>query len=289
MTATKCLSAPSNGEIFNLYDDIITFNIGGQIHSTRRSTINENVDSQSLLSLIIKDQTKIQLDKNGHYFIDRDGKYFSYILNYFREKKLNLPENFNELKQLFSEAKFYQIDRLINEIENHLNKKNEVNNEFSSGINFTLISNIEKHRRILKIIGPLSLIKLFPIKLIGEHFLNVISSFKHPKDILCQLSFSFDEKQIACQPIDQLQRFVLTKQARKMNFTVSYCDDYFYIPIEYDIMLRDELAQIILDKYNGRLLNSKITYDDSKNLVEIWFMPKEFEETCSNASRKSVH
>ena len=72
--------------------------IGGKIYSTKRSTINENVDSKSLLSLIIKNQTKIRLDYNGQYFIDRDGKYFCYILNYFREKKLILPENFNELK-----------------------------------------------------------------------------------------------------------------------------------------------------------------------------------------------
>jgi lipid II:glycine glycyltransferase (peptidoglycan interpeptide bridge formation enzyme) len=122
-------------------DDIITFNIGGHIHSTTRSTINENVDCQSLLALIITNQTPTQLDNNGHYFIDRDGSYFRYILNYFRDKKLYLPENFTELKQLCLEAKYYQIDRLINEIENRLNTNNEHIKQLQIGLNFTLISN----------------------------------------------------------------------------------------------------------------------------------------------------
>ncbi|CAF3752582.1 unnamed protein product [Rotaria socialis] len=278
MTATQCLSISSNRNIFNGNNDIITFNIGGHIYSTRRSTINENLDSQSYLSLIVKNQTKIQLDNNGHYFIDRDGKYFCYILNYFREKKLILPENFNELKQLFSEAKFYQIDGLINEIENHLNKTNETNKEYHRGFQFTLISNLEKNGKILKLIGPLKLITFFHIKLIGEKFLNIISSFKNPQDILCQLSFSFDENLIACQPIDQLQRFVLTKQARKMNLIVSYCDDYFYIPTERDIMSRHEFTQILLQMHNGKLLDSNIKHDDSQSLVEHWFLPTEFDE-----------
>ena len=142
-------------------DDIITFNIGGQIYSTTRLTINENVDSQSYLALIIRNQTTTKIDQNGHYFLDRDGIYFRYILNYFRDKKLILPENFTELKQFCSEAKFYQIDRLINEIENRLNTTNELNKQLQIGLNFTLISNLNQGSRILTLIGPLKLIRLF--------------------------------------------------------------------------------------------------------------------------------
>jgi hypothetical protein len=267
-------------------DDIITFNIGGQIYSTKRSTINENVDSQSYLSLIIKNQTKIQLDENSRYFIDRDGKYFSYILNYFRERKLLLPENFQEFKQLILEAKFYQIDRLINEIENRLNRSNENNH---IGFQLTLISKLNENRRLVKLIGPLKLISLFKIQLIGEKFLNIISSYVDPQKILCQLTFPFNEKLILCQPLDQLQKFVLAKQAKKMGLMVSYCEDYFYIPIECNTMARDEFSYLLLNKYNGKLLNTSITYDDSYNLIENWLLSTQSDEIYSNASLTSVH
>jgi hypothetical protein len=267
-------------------DDIVNFNIGGQIYSTKRSTINDNVDSQAFLALIIKNQTKIQLDENGRYFIDRDGKYFSLILNYLREKKLFLSENFQEFKQLISEAKFYQIDRLINEIENRLNRTNE-NNQI--GFQLTLISKLNQSQRILKLIGPLKFIFLFNIQSIGEKFLNIISSYVDPKNILCQFTFPFNEKLILCQPLDQLQKFVLAKQAKKMGLIVSYCEDYFYLPIQRDIMARDEFSYLLLNKYNGKLLNTNITHDDSCNLIENWLLSSQSDETYSNASQKSVH
>jgi hypothetical protein len=275
-------------DIFNS-NDIITFNIGGYIYSTRRSTINENVDSQSFLSLIIKNQTNIQLDNNGRYFIDRDGKYFCYILNYFREKKLLLPENFTEFKQLFFEAKFYQIDRLINEIENNLNRTNEKTQQSQIGFQFNLYSKFDQNKRIVKLIGPLKLISIFHIQLIGERFLNIISSFNDPKNILCQFTFPFNEKHISCQPFDLLQRLVLAKQAKKMGLIVSYCDDYFYIPLQREIISRDELAQLLLNKHNGKLLNTNIRDDDdSYTLIETWFLPIKSEEIYSNASITSV-
>ena len=142
------VKSPDN-ETKNFKDDIITFNIGGQIYSTTRSTINTNVDHQSYLALVTRNQSNTPLDHQGYYFIDRDGTYFRYILNYFREKKLILPENFAELKQLCSEAKFYQIDRLVNEIENRLNRNNEHQKQLEIGLNFTLISSLNQGGRIL--------------------------------------------------------------------------------------------------------------------------------------------
>lgn len=271
-------------------DDILTFNVGGKIYSTKRSTILDNVDSKSLLSLIIKNQTKYRLNKKGQYFIDRDGTYFCYILNYLRDKKLFLPNNFNELKQFLSEAKFYQIDRLINEIENRLNHTNEIKQSETDGFQMTIISNLNhQNKRILKIIGPLKLILFFNIQLIGKKFLNIISSFKDPENILCQLIFPYNEKLISCQPFDQLQRFVLAIQAKKMGLVVSYCEDYIYIPTERDIMSKDELSQLLLNKYQGKILNTNITYDESHNLVENWLLSTQSEETYSNASITSVH
>ena len=259
-------------------DEILTFNIGGQIYSTNRSTITNNVDCQSYLARIIRNETTILRDEHGHYFLDRDGIYFRYILNYFREKKLILPENFTELKQLCCEAKFYQIDRLVNEIENRLNTHNEHQKQLEIGLNFTLISNLNQGGRILTLIGPLKLIRFFQIDSLGKQFLKIISNFAEPANISCQCTFPLDDKLICCQPFDPLQRMVLAKQARKMAMAVSYCDDYFYIPIERHIMLRDEFAQLVLSQYHGKLLHTNITYEKSSNdgsytLVENWFIP----------------
>ncbi len=263
------------------HDDIVTFNIGGHIYSTTRSTITENIDCQSRLALIIQNQTPTQFDRHGHYFLDRDGTYFRYILNYLRDKKLLLPENFTELKQLCAEAKFYQIDRLINEIENRLNTVNEQNKQLEIGLNFTLISNLNQGGRILTLIGSLKLIRLFHIQSIGRQFLKIISNYTEPTNISCQCTFPFDDKLICCQAFDQLQRMVLAKQARKMGMAVSYCDDYVYIPIERSMMHRDEFAHLLLNKYHGKLLHTNITYeksstsnsDGSYTLVENWFLP----------------
>ncbi|CAF1248415.1 unnamed protein product [Adineta ricciae] len=282
MATSKCLSMlTTKADLCHNDDELIKLNIGGYCYTTKRSTINDNVDEQSYLALLIRKQTKTPY---GEYFIDRDGKYFRYILNYFREKMLLLPENFTELKQLLSEVQFYGIDRLKNDIENRLNRTNEQNLCLQSGLHLTLISKLNPKKTIVKLIGPLKLLSIFPIQFIGEEFLRIISSFSHPENILCQLTFPFDEKLISCQPFDQLQRFVLTKQARKMGLIVSYCDDYFYIPIEREIVSRDELAQLFFTKYNGKIVKTNVTHDDPCVLVENWLLSKQSDEIYSNSS-----
>ena len=52
-------------------------------------------------------------DGGGSFFIDRDGKLFRYILNFLRNDKLTLPENFAELVQLREEVDFYQIEPML--------------------------------------------------------------------------------------------------------------------------------------------------------------------------------
>ena len=272
-------------------DRILTFNIGGQIYSTKRSTIENNVDPQSFLALLINNPSPIQLDKNGHYFIDRDGKYFSYILNYFREKKLLVVENNDELKQLLVEAKFYQIDRLMNEIENRFNRNNEKNQRDPIGCSVVLISKLHDDRRVKKFIAPLKFIGLFSIQSIGEKFLKIISSsFRDLQKIQCQFTFPFGEKLISCQPLNQLERLVLAKQAKKMGLMVSYSEDYFYLPMERSGISRDELTALMSKKYQGKLFNSSIILDEGYHLVENWFLLADaMEEIYSNASLPSVH
>ncbi|KAH0619445.1 hypothetical protein JD844_000068 [Phrynosoma platyrhinos] len=52
-----------------------------------------------------------------HYFIDRDGEIFRYILSFLRTSKLLLPEDFKDFNLLYEEAKYYQLQPMIKELE----------------------------------------------------------------------------------------------------------------------------------------------------------------------------
>lgn len=57
-----------------------------------------------------------------HYFIDRDGKVFRFVLNFMRTGHLSLPQNFDDYETLLEEAKYYQLDEMCRQIEQKLNK-----------------------------------------------------------------------------------------------------------------------------------------------------------------------
>ena len=58
-----------------------------------------------------------KLGEDGSYFIDRDGTHFRHILNYLRTGKLVLPDDKVVRKELLSEAEFYRIDGILNELK----------------------------------------------------------------------------------------------------------------------------------------------------------------------------
>jgi hypothetical protein len=55
--------------------------------------------------------------EDGSYFIDRDGTCFRYILNYLRTGKLLLPEDQLVHKEVLEEARFYQIQSIIDKLK----------------------------------------------------------------------------------------------------------------------------------------------------------------------------
>ena len=55
--------------------------------------------------------------EDGSYFIDRDGTHFRYILNYLRTGQLVVPLDKIVRKELLTEAEFYQIEGIINELK----------------------------------------------------------------------------------------------------------------------------------------------------------------------------
>ena len=55
--------------------------------------------------------------EDGSYFIDRDGTHFRYILNYLRTGQLVVPEDNIVRRELLTEAEFYQVEGIINELK----------------------------------------------------------------------------------------------------------------------------------------------------------------------------
>lgn len=89
---------------------VVELNVGGQLYTTSLPTLLKDPDS--LLSAMFSGKQKIPRDSRGRFFIDRDGILFRYILDYLRNSKLALPENFSERDRLFVEAEYFRMKGL---------------------------------------------------------------------------------------------------------------------------------------------------------------------------------
>lgn len=100
-------------------DNIISLNVGGQWYATKRSTLNR-FHSEALQQMLRYP------DKDGNFFLDRDGKMFQYILGFFRDGKLCLPSDFSEFDSLTGEVNFFNISNLSQCLENIKQEKLKV-------------------------------------------------------------------------------------------------------------------------------------------------------------------
>lgn len=67
---------------------------------------------ESRLAKLFNGTIPIVLDSlKQHYFIDRDGIMFRHILNFMRNSKLLISEDFRDLDLLLEEARFFEIFR----------------------------------------------------------------------------------------------------------------------------------------------------------------------------------
>ena len=115
---------------------IVKLNVGGQYFTTSRQTLRS--DPKSMLAAMFSGRHKLETTGDGSFFIDRDGTHFRYILNYLRNDELILPEGATFLKELEAEAKFYQLQGILNAL-----KSKEPFEE-------SVILTNEEHRRVLK-------------------------------------------------------------------------------------------------------------------------------------------
>ena len=64
----------------------------------------------SRLARLFNGSIPIVLDSlKQHYFIDRDGNMFRHILNFMRNSKLLIADDFSDLELLLEEAKYFEI------------------------------------------------------------------------------------------------------------------------------------------------------------------------------------
>jgi hypothetical protein len=103
-----------------LFPENIELNVGGMFFSTTVFTLTRLKDS--LLGRIFEGkQSGLEKDVGGKYFIDRDGFLFRYILDYLRSLKLHLPNDFNEIERLKTEADFYELKDLRRQLDVYTN------------------------------------------------------------------------------------------------------------------------------------------------------------------------
>lgn len=70
---------------------------------------------ESRLAKLFNGSIPIVLDSlKQHYFIDRDGGMFRHILNFMRNSRLLIPDNFADLDLLLEEARYFDIARKRN-------------------------------------------------------------------------------------------------------------------------------------------------------------------------------
>ncbi|KAM9319298.1 BTB/POZ domain-containing protein KCTD14 [Gastrophryne carolinensis] len=90
---------------------IVQLNIGGDIYTTTLGTLKKYQTSK--LYEMFNGQPKLRTDSEGRYFIDRDGKYFKYILEYLRTGQT--PTQF--VLEVYKEAQFYELESLVKKLE----------------------------------------------------------------------------------------------------------------------------------------------------------------------------
>ena len=92
----------------------VNLNVGGQHFTTTVQTLTKDPDS--MLAAMFSGRFPMKPAEDGTSFIDRDGKYFRYILNYLRDGKLSLPEGATFYEEIEAEAEFYQIQGILEEL-----------------------------------------------------------------------------------------------------------------------------------------------------------------------------
>ncbi|XP_059833374.1 uncharacterized protein kctd1 isoform X1 [Hypanus sabinus] len=94
----------------------VHIDVGGHMYTSSLATLTKFSDSR--IGRLFDGTEPIVLDSlKQHYFIDRDGQMFRYILNFLRTSKLLIPDDFKDYSLLYEEAKYFQLQPMLVELE----------------------------------------------------------------------------------------------------------------------------------------------------------------------------
>jgi hypothetical protein len=98
------------------YPKIIELNVGGKYYATTLVTLQRYPNS--MLARMFSGNFATTQDKDGRYFLDRNGDAFGVILDYLRTGNLFIPPNLSR-EQIYEEAQYYCIDPLVSLLTNN--------------------------------------------------------------------------------------------------------------------------------------------------------------------------
>jgi len=78
-----------------------------------------------MLAAMFSGRMSVKRDRNNRYFIDRDGKLFSFILNYLRTGLVHVDKRQEDIEAILEEAEFFALDELCNYLKSELQKIQE--------------------------------------------------------------------------------------------------------------------------------------------------------------------
>ncbi|XP_078071736.1 uncharacterized protein kctd1 isoform X2 [Mustelus asterias] len=94
----------------------VHIDVGGHMYTSSLATLTKFSDSR--IGRLFDGTEPIVLDSlKQHYFIDRDGQMFRYILNFLRTSKLLIPDDFKDYSLLYEEAKYFHLQPMLIELE----------------------------------------------------------------------------------------------------------------------------------------------------------------------------
>ncbi|XP_055312041.1 BTB/POZ domain-containing protein Tiwaz [Sitodiplosis mosellana] len=110
ITGIPCVAAASR------YTAPVHIDVGGTIYTSSLETLTKYPDSR--LAKLFNGTIPIVLDSlKQHYFIDRDGGMFRHILNFMRNSKLLIPDDFSDIDLLLEEARYFEIGPMVKQLE----------------------------------------------------------------------------------------------------------------------------------------------------------------------------
>ena len=133
----------------------VKLDVGGNIFSTSVSTLCKY--GSSMLSAMFSGRHNLTESEDGTFFIDRDGTYFRYILNFLRGRILDasdLPSDRHVLREIKQEADFYQLNDLVQFIDDVLANEALGKNDFSQEDINKLLSTVVRTEKTTKAYIP---------------------------------------------------------------------------------------------------------------------------------------